>query len=255
MSLRFIGVLLLAIGLAGCVTSGPTGKLSPPDDEEAARLNLDLGISYLRQGKLEEALAKLQKSINAKVDNPAAYRVQALIYEQLSDPERAEASYREAVRYGPDDQAALNDLAVFVCRQEKGYKEAMRYFDRAIDVPSYQYRHEVLTNAGRCAKKFDAEQAEQYLRRAIALKPQFPEALFHLADISYENKEYLSARGFIERCMAATQPEPGVLYLAYRIEMALDDSVAAQTYRARLLNDFPQSQQAGQLLEAERGQR
>jgi len=253
MSWRLIGILLLTIVMAGCVSTGPTGKLSPPDDEEAARLNLDLGISYLRQGKLEEALGKLQKSIQANANNPAAYRVQALVYEQLADPERAGASYREAVRYGPNDQAALNDLAVFVCRQEKGYKEALRFFDRAIAVPSYQYRHEILTNAGRCAKRFDLEQAEQYLRRAITLKPQFPEALFHMADISFQTKEYLSARGFIERCMAAARAEPGILYLAYRIEMALDDSVAAQTYRARLLNDFPQSQEAGQLLEAESG--
>jgi type IV pilus assembly protein PilF len=253
MNLRLISIVLVMIALAGCVTSGPTDKLSPPDAEEAARLNLDLGLSYLRQGKPEEALRKLQKSIQAKADNPAAYRVQALVYEQLSDPERAEASYREAVRYGPNDQAALNDLAVFVCRQEKGYKDALQYFDRAIEVPSYQYRHEVLTNAGRCAKKFDTELAERYLRRAISLKPQFPEALFHLAEVSYDKQEFLSARGFIERCLAATAPLPDVLYLAYRIEIALGDSVAAQTYRARLLNEFPDSKQAGQLLEAERG--
>lgn len=253
MSLRLINLLLSAVLAVGCVTSGPTGKLSPPDDEEAARLNLDLGINYLRQGKFEAALLKLDKSIQANPQNPAAYRVKALVYEQLDDPGRAEASYRDAVRYGADDQSALNDLAVFLCRQAEDYREAISYFDRAIELPAYQFRHEVLTNAGKCARPYDVARAEAYLRRAIKVKPQFPEALFHLADISYGNEKYLPARAFIERCLAATAPVPEALYLAYRIETALKDAVAAQTYRARLLSNFPESQQAEQLLDSERG--
>lgn len=252
MKARLVSLLLLSFLTVSCVTSGPTGKLSPPDDKEAARLNLDLGISYLRQGQFEEALRKLDKSIQANPENPAAYRVKALVYEQLDDVERAEASYREAVRYGAEDQAALNDLAVFLCRREASYKEALRYFDRAIALPAYEFKHEVLTNAGRCAKPHDQTKAEAYLRRAITIKPRYPEALYHLADISYQTGQWLPARAFVERCLAATTPVPEVLYLAFLIETALDDAVAAQTYRARLLGNFPESKQAGELLDKER---
>jgi len=238
-----------ALLMGACVTTGPTGDLSPPDAEEAARLNLDLGVSYFQQGKFEAALAKLDKSIEANPSNAAAYRVKALVYMRLGDSARAEASYRQAVRHGGDDQSALNDLAVYLCRQEDGYQEALRLFDRSIEVPAYQFRHEVLTNAGKCAKQYDLVKAEEYLRRAVSISPQYPDALYHLADVTYQSEQYLPARAFIERCLAVTETEPVLLFLAWQIESALGDQVAAQTYRSRLLADFPDSGQAQQLME------
>ncbi len=249
MSLRIFGVLTLVLLTGACVTTGPTGDLSPPDDEEAARLNMELGVSYFQQGKFEEALAKLHKSIEEDPSRPSAYRVLALVYLRLGDSDRAEASYREAVSHGRNDQAALNDLAVYLCRQEGGYREALGLFNRAIEAPEYQYRHEVLTNAGKCAKQFDLAKAEEYLRRAISLEPQFPEALYHMADVAYQAEKHLAARAFIERCLAETAAVPDLLYLAWQIESALGDKVAAQTYRSRLLADFPGSGQAQKLME------
>ncbi len=238
MTMRLIKLSLagacLAIGLAGCVTSGPTGKLSQPDNEEAARLNLDLGVSYINQGKFEEALVKLQKSIDAQESNPPAYRVMAFAYERLGDPERAEANYRKAVRYGPQDQAALNSLAVFLCRQSKTPREALQYFDRAIKVPEYQFRHEIYTNAGTCAKEFDLAAAERYLRGALQIAPAYGEALYQMADVSYRGENYLQARAFIERRLAAGGDSRRALLLAQRIETALGDGPAADAYAEQL---------------------
>jgi len=247
---RFAVILLAALCLSACVTTGPTDKLSPPNEEDAARLNLDLGVSYLQQNKLEEALEKLQKSIEAKPENPSAYLVMAYVYQRLQDPVRAEQSYRKAVKVGPKNQAALNALGVYLCRQNDDIDESLRYFDRALEVPEYQNRHEIFINAGRCAMQQDLAQAEQYLRRGISIKPDFPQGLFLLSDVAYRQGEYLQARAFIERRLAAAPPQPDVLWLAQRIEIELGDRVAAQTYRARLLNDFPDSRQARQAMEA-----
>ena len=49
-STRIAAVFLIFTLVTACVTSGPTGKVSEPDMDEAARLNLDLGITYLQQG-------------------------------------------------------------------------------------------------------------------------------------------------------------------------------------------------------------
>ena len=140
--MRWVFVILASALLSACVTTGPTGKLSEPNPEEAARLNLDLGISYVREGKYEEALSKLQKSIESNPENSAAYRVMAFAYERLGDIPRAEENYRKAARYGEDDQEALNAVAVFLCRNGSE-RDALRYFDKALDVPQYQYRHEI----------------------------------------------------------------------------------------------------------------
>ncbi len=237
----------LAILVAGCVTTGPTGKVSQPDSAEAARLNLDLGVSYLKQGKFEEALAKLQKSIDAQEDNPGAYRVMAYVYERLGDSARAETNYRKAVRYGPDDQAALNALAVFLCRNSASPAQALPYFDRAIDVPQYQFRNEIYTNAGTCAKDFDLEAAERYLRGALQIDPAYAEALYQMADVSFRADNYLQARAFIERRLAAADATRRALLLAQRIETALGDTAAAEAYGARLREQSPDGAQTRQI--------
>ena len=226
--------------------------MSEPNPQEAARLNLDLGISYVREGKYEDALGKLQKSIEADPENSTAYRVMAFAYEQLGDVPRAEANYRKAARYGENDQEALNAVAVFLCRNGN-QREALRYFDQALDVPQYQYRHEIFTNAGTCAKEFDLNAAEGYLRRALGARPNYPEALFQMADVSYRQDKYLQARAFIERRLGAADPRPETLWLASRIETALGDDIAADDYRQRLLRDFPASPQALQLAGNESG--
>jgi len=250
--MRLSGVIVVSLLLSACVTTGPTGKLSEPDLEEASRLNLDLGISYVREGKFEEALAKLQKSIEADPENSAAYRVMAFAYEQVGDVPRAEANYRKAARYGEENQETLNAVAVFLCRNDKE-REALRYFDKALDVPQYQYRHEIFTNAGTCAKEFDLAAAEGYLRRALGARPDYPEALFQMADVSYRQGNYLQARAFIERRLSAADPRPETLWLASRIETALGDDIAADDYRQRLQKDFPGSPQALQLAGNESG--
>lgn len=248
---RFAGILIATVILSACVTSGPTGKVSPPDMEESARLNLDLGINYLRQNKLQDALDKLEKSVEAKPANPDAYQVMAYVYERLQDPVRAEQAYRKAVKVGPENQTALNALGVYLCRQTTNVNEPLRYFDRALALPQYQNRHEIFINAGRCAMKQDLPRAEQYLRRGLSLKPDFDQGLYLMADVAFRQENYLQARAFIERRLAAAPAQPDALWLAERIETALGDGVAAQTYRARLLNDFPASREAQQALEAQ----
>jgi len=245
-------LMLLAVVQTACVTT-TTGRItSKVDEAEAARLNRDLAINYIQQGKLEEALFKLKKSLNEAPQDPATHRVQGYLYELLADDKRAEQAYRQAVRYGPEDQAALNQLAVYLCRRAESKGEALRYFDRAVEVPDYQDRYVILANAGTCAKDYDLERAEKYLRRSIELNPVFSTSLYQMAEVAYRAGNHLQARAFLERCMAVSDPEPDTLWLGYRIESALGDESAAQRFADALTADFPASMQAGLLLDARR---
>jgi type IV pilus assembly protein PilF len=237
--------------LPACVTTGDEG-LSPLDQAEVARLNRDLGISYMQQGKLEESLYKLNKSLAAAPENSATLRVAAYVYERLGDLPRAEDHYRRAARFGDDDQGAQNALAVFLCRYTDNKRESIQYFDRALEIPDYQFRYEIFTNAGTCARDFDAELAEKYLQQGLALNPSFPTALYHMADISYLSENYLQARAFLERCAEVADSGPALLWLGVRIESALGDQVAADKLGVQLLNDFPESSQARELMDMQR---
>lgn len=245
------GRLLLALFgllLAGCVTT-QVGDLS--DKEEAARLNLDLGLGYLRQGNYNEALLKLEKSIKDQPNNPTAHRALGLVYERLEDIKGAEKEYRLAVSQAPEDADALDQLAAFLCGQGE-QKEALKLFDKAVTIPLYQDRYRILTNAGTCAKKTDLSQAKTYLRQALALRPNYPEALLQMGEISFIEQNYIQARAFVSRYMDASPANPLVLWLGYRTEIALRDPDAANVFADQLVKGFPDSSEATLLQEQRR---
>lgn len=246
-----VALIAVAILAAGCVTTTTGDVIKPGSTEEAARLNMDLGISYLRQGDYEQAMTKLEKSLEENPDNATAHRALGLVYERLGDNSRAEKEYRTAVRQDPNDADALNQLAVFVCLQGDE-SEAMDLFNRALNIPLYQSRYMIYANAGKCAKDTDLVLAEDYLRRALALRKDFPEALFQLADVAMLRGNYLQARAFVDRYQSLGPAAPDVLWLGYQVEIALDDPIAARSFATQLLKEFPESVEARLLLEERR---
>jgi type IV pilus assembly protein PilF len=245
---KLIAVLFCAL-LVGCVTTNSADM--PKSDEDAARLNMDLGISYMRQGELDQAMYKLQKSIDLEPDNATAHRMLGMIYERMDDINNAEKEYRLAVRQEPDDAEALNQLGSFVCMRGD-VRESLKYYDRALKIPRYKSRYLIYTNAGTCAKKFDLALAETYLRKGLAENAVYPEGLYQMADITYRREVYLQSRAFIQRRLAVAPASPDVLWLGYRIETALNDRLSAEDFSKRLLKEFPSSVEASLLLEMQR---
>jgi type IV pilus assembly protein PilF len=244
--------LLPVLYISGCVTT-TTGIGRPEGSrEEAAQINLDLGISYLRKGDLEHARVKLEKSIRDQPDSPTAHRALGLVYEGMGEFDAAGEEYRLAVKQGPKDADALDQLAVFLCLHGSS-EEALSLFDRAVAVPLNSRRYIIYTNAGTCAKREnDLESSEAYLRKALAANANYPPALVQIADVAFRRENYLQSRAFVERYLAASEPSPTVLWLAYQIEDELGARPAANELGQRLLKDFPESEEAALLLEHQR---
>ena len=76
--------------LTGCVTQ-TTGQMQMgSSDEEAAELNLQLGIGYLRQGDLLTARNKLERAIEQDPSLVIAHTARALGYERVGEIDAAE---------------------------------------------------------------------------------------------------------------------------------------------------------------------
>ncbi|MCW5569202.1 MAG: tetratricopeptide repeat protein, partial [Dokdonella sp.] len=101
---RAVVVCLLALAIAGCASSGGGSRPSSvvdapaksnPDDPrtKAAKENTELGLGYMRQGKLEIALEKLNKALSADPRYTDAHTVIAVLYEQIGDRAKAEEHY------------------------------------------------------------------------------------------------------------------------------------------------------------------
>jgi type IV pilus assembly protein PilF len=234
--------------LAGCVsTSNSQFQGDQVSLKQASQDNVVLGLQYLQQGNRDVAMQKIQKAIQQDPDNANAYAAEALLYGAINDPDRAEAAYDTAMRKAPDDPQILNNYAVFLCEHGKA-KQSLPYFIKAATNPMYSTPDAAYTNAGLCATGIpDAAAAEQYFRKALEINQSIPEALFQMAQLSYNQKNYLEARAFIERYNQVAQPRADVLLLGVRTERALGDQQGAKDYAKQLIKLFPTSPQAQQL--------
>jgi type IV pilus assembly protein PilF len=251
-------LLVLLLGLGGCITTSSRPQPAPTSSEDAAQYNMQLGIGYLRQGNLQAAREKLEKAIAQEPNLATAHSALGVVFERLEDPAGAERHYRRAVDINGSDPDNLNALAVFVCSQKQKPEEALKLFDRAIAIPlsvKNANRPMLYTNAGTCAKRLDLGRSEAYLRGALAEDPRFPDALLQLTEVTLERGNALQARGFLERYLAGGKPTPAALWLGVRVEQALNDAGAVRRYSDQLRKDFPESAETRLLQQQQSGSR
>ncbi|RFF32221.1 type IV pilus biogenesis/stability protein PilW [Wenzhouxiangella sediminis] len=249
--LRLFMLPVIVAMLVGCASTsrpepantGRTGmdRVSPV---RAADVNTRLGVGYFERGDYQVALEKLERAVELDPAHVPAYVTLALIEEQLGRDSRARRYYREAVSLAPEDGATLNGYAAFLCRQGE-YREADEIFRRSINDPFYDTKEVVHTNAGSCAIRAGRlDEAERYLRQALEVAPEYPDALFNLARLFLQRDDAFRARAFLQRYEAVTGADPGALLLGYRIEQRLGNEREAARYFRRLEDQFPDSAEA-----------
>lgn len=247
---RMVGAVVLSWGLAGCVSS--QSQMSAKQREEAAVYNLQMGIDYLQKGNLSQAKEKLERSLDQNPRNAQTHVAAGLLYDRIDENDKADSHLSRAVSLDSDNAAVLNNYAQFLCRKgnrDKGEQLAVK----AASDPLYKTPEAAWLNAGLCAlnsKKMEA--AEKYFRNSLAAKPNWPTALFQLADFELKAGNFLPARGFLQRYMQVTATNPAALWLGVQIEKGLGNVAGAEDYARRLKNDFPTSGETKALLESER---
>lgn len=241
--MRLAVAVLLLTGLSACA-GAPTLA-----ESEAARANTTLGLSYAREGKFELALDRLRKAINQDDGYPSAHAAIAFVYQALDEDRKADKHYRRALELDPENPETRNLYGVFLCHVERR-EEAQRHFEAAGRNRRYRNADAAWTNAGVCLKPVDPDRAEAAFREALRLRSDSPEALAQMAHLSYERKDYLRTRAFLQRYDLAKRAAPDLLWLAARTEQALGDSQAARLYDSRLRREFPDSKEAASVTES-----
>jgi type IV pilus assembly protein PilF len=245
---KWLGSLAVIVLLAGCQTSDSFRK-SPKD---AAEYNTRLGIEYMRQGHLAEAKQKLERAVEQNPQSALAQASSGLLYDRLGEPKQADRHFARAVALEPDNADILNNYAVFLCRNDEP-ERGQKYFLEAANNPLYRTPEVAFLNAGTCARDGgDLESAEQHFRRALAVKPQFQDALLALAELQLGAGRSLPARAFLERYFAAGGQSAQALWLGVQVEHALGNAAGADDYAERLKDQYPTSRQTRDLLKQER---
>jgi type IV pilus assembly protein PilF len=241
--LRFIVFIVVAIFISGCASQQEQDPDDPSDNRKAAESNTSLGLEYMNRGQYEVALGKLKKAIKADPGYAPAQTVIAVLYETIGEQELAGRHYKKAYEAAPNDGDVNNNYGVYLCKTGKE-DEAIEHFLKAMDDPFYSTPAIALTNAGSCAiRQGKFVEADEYLRSALKIEPDLPDALMNMARLSFEQRNYLSARAFMQRYETSARHVAETLLLAYRIEMASGNSRAANKYKLVLESNFPDSEE------------
>jgi type IV pilus assembly protein PilF len=167
-----------------------------------------------------------------------------MIYERLGEMPKAERAYSNAAHSGSGDPDVQNSYAGFLCRTGKT-AAGEKLFNEVARNPLYQTPQVALVNAGVCVgSKGDTAGAERYFDRALAIRPNMPEALLQKGTLEYDRGDAAKALETAQRSLAVNPPSPEVLWLALRADRKLGDSTGAASYARRLQNEFPDSDQA-----------
>jgi type IV pilus assembly protein PilF len=219
---------------------------------EAALANANLGAGYLRQGRLDLAVERLQRAIKQNPRLADAHSYLAIAYEQLGMLEEAEVHYKRATQIEPNNSGAANTYAVFLCRQNR-WPDAEPYFKHATENPTYSTPEVAFANAGVCARNAGAtDKAAEYFRSALARNPTFPDALQNMMEISYDSGNFMQARAFVQRYLDSQMPTASVLLMCVNIETQLKNHDGADRCAAQLRNGFQGSPEVAKLEEQQR---
>jgi type IV pilus assembly protein PilF len=241
-----IGIVLVCAWLAGCAGSNPKpadGTDGRANALQRARIHTELGTAYFDNGQTAIALDELRIAVEADPTYVPAHNQLGLVHMALGDDRLAQGAFERALKLDPNDSPTNNNFGLFLC-QRKREKEAIRYFMVALKNPLYTTPENAYANAGICSRmQGDDVRGEEWLRKALALQPNQPQALYQLADIAFKKGDILNSRNLLARHLQVSQPSPEALWLGARIESRLGDKTALASYGAQLNNRFPAAQQ------------
>lgn len=244
---RIIIGALFVVSLASCSSRFGSDDATKRTREtnNVADVNRQLGVEYLRRGAYEQALRKLDKSLEHAPNYALTYSILGFLYQQIGEIKKARLHYEKALSLNSTNSSILNNYGQFLCHQ-KQYDEAQEVFLQAANNPLYATPETVLTNSGTCALSAgNVALAEVRFRAALDKNARFSIPLIRMSNIAYTQNKYLSAMAYLQRYLEVSRHTPASLWLGIRIVRELGDEDALASYELLLRNQFSNSKEAG----------
>ena len=240
MILRAAFFVVLVGLLAGCVSSGDSSPMMTyKGRSEAREAYVQLGLGYLQQGMTEQAKAPLRKALELDKTDPQTNAALALVYQSEMEYELAEQAFQAALRKLPSDARILNNYGSFLYQQQR-YQEAYAQFLKASADSLYPERSRVYENLGLTSLKLGQRATGlQQLQKALRLNARQPRALLEMAELSYEDRQYVPARDFYDRFSLLSGQNARSLLLGVRLANVFDDRAKTANYGQQLKRLYP----------------
>lgn len=259
----------LVLGMVGCATqhSGEAGD-QPGNApmkittrmQAIAKVHTELAAQYYERAQLGVAIEELGKALQAEPNYAPAYNVRGLINMALHEDRQAEEDFQHSLHLDSSSSETHNNYGWFLCQRGKE-RDSIKHFMTALKNPLYSTPEKSYLNAGVCSKKGgNAKDAEEFLQKALILRPNMPEALLGLAELSFSGGDYAGAKShfirFIQSGDYSSQHSDSPLtaenlWLGVRIERKLGDKNAEQSYALQLRKRFPDARETQLMLQGQ----
>jgi len=254
---RISGLLVIAAlvaGMAGCAATDVGGDQgvqpmvdttgNESNERNRARIHTELAAGYFELGNLSVALESITTALQADPSYHTAHNIAGLVYASLKDDRRAEESFNRALRLNPSDPDSNNNYGMYLCQRGRE-SEGIKFLLAAVQNPLYQNPERSLVNAGVCARRRgDNAAAQDFFQRALSVRPNQPQALYQLAEISFLSNNFAAAQGYLRRLSDVSPANAEILWLGLRVERKLGNTLAEASYAQQLRKNFPDSREA-----------
>ncbi len=196
-----------------------------------------LGRIHLATGKYDLALQEYQRALQLDPRNPDANIGLAKSYDSAGRTADAEAAFRKAIALSPDSWDGYNSFGAFLDAHQR-YDEAITQFRHAIELAPDSAA--LYLNLGAAYSDLGDKHyldAEQMLRKSIALEPSYP-AYANLGYLYIEEQKYAEAADAVEKALQLNDKDYitwGNLALAYEGLKDKEKAAKAQDRQIALL--------------------
>jgi len=170
-------LLLACLCLAPACGGGKQSKIAPPSVQQQLRA----AQSYLKAGRISDALETVATAIETEPDNPSLYHYRGLIYFRAGRYEEAEVAFRKALEIDTYYTDSHNYLGVVYTEMGRPLDAELEY-KVALKDPTYPSPEKVHLNLALLySDQGREEDALRNFRKSVELNPKYWHGHFELA--------------------------------------------------------------------------
>jgi type IV pilus assembly protein PilF len=246
-------IIIISIALLSACGGAEKAKIGKGrvNLKQAAVLNVKLASGYIKRGDLKVAMEKLDKALIQDDEYVPAYTTYAVLMEMTGEIDKAESYYLEALDIDNKNPELHNNYGSFLCKHGK-YTEAIKELNKALRNRFYETPETVHANLGYCLLRGDYpdyKKSEFHLRRSLSIQPKMASALITMGELGIETERFLMARAYMQRYHAIALPSAKSLWYQIQAEKALGDEKHFIEISRELLEKFPDSKEAENVME------
>lgn len=208
-------------------------------DPNAAYVHNAIGLSYWREGQLNQALTSLNRAIDLAPGWNYPRITRALIFVEQRRYQEAETAFREALTNDPEDSTAHHDLGQLFfltgrwAEAEQEVQTALQYH------PGNAYAYQTLARIAQRSGRVN--EAIAHLQLAIRLEPTEPAFRLSLAEIYQRQARTGEAQALYDQLLQDEPQNAEVLQAFARFNAALRRTDAAESNFAKAMELAPQN--------------